>query len=91
MSSRPPVTSQDDWAGVLLPWIERVERELAIEDAGCDVDRLHETAGVVAHEVQRSMAPISAYLVGVAVGRGMSLERACALVEDVTAARHPVA
>ena len=49
-----------------------------------DVDRVHRMTGVVAEGVQRSMAPISAFLVGAAVARGASLEQACAAVERVS-------
>jgi hypothetical protein len=51
------------------------------------VDRVHLMTGVVADGVQRSMAPISAFLVGAAVARGAGLEEACAAVEELTRAR----
>ena len=82
--AKPPVTSQDDWDSELLPWIRRVEAALKIEDCPMDVDRVHVMTGVVARDVQRSMAPISSFLVGYAMGRGAGLEEACRLVEDVT-------
>lgn len=83
---KPPVTQQPDWDTVLRPWIRSVEEALEIEDL-CDVDRVHEMTGVVASGVQRSMAPISSFLVGIAVGRGASLEDACRVVERVTVER----
>lgn len=82
--AKPPVTSQADWESELLPWIRRVEAALAIEDCPMDVDRIHLMTGVVAREVQRSMAPISSFLVGYAMGRGTGLEEACEIVERVT-------
>lgn len=82
--AKPPVTSQDDWDSELLPWIRRVEAALQIEDCPMDVDRVHLMTGVVARDVQRSMAPISSFLVGYAMGRGAGLEEACRLVEAVT-------
>ena len=87
MSSRPPVTAQDDWTVVLAPWLARAEAELGLPAgaAQLDVDRIHETTGAVAHGVQRSMAPIASYLVGVAVGRGADLETACRAVEGLLA------
>lgn len=85
--AKPPVTSQADWAAVLEPWLARVESELSLPDgaARLDVDRIHVTTGVVADGVQRSMAPIASYLVGVAVGRGAELETACRAVERLIA------
>lgn len=85
-SRKPPVTQQEDWETMLRPWILQVEDALEIDDL-CDVDRVHEMTGVVASGVQRSMAPISSFLVGIAVGRGASLEDACRVVERVTVER----
>ena len=64
-----------------------VARQLEVDGVALDVDRVHQMTGVVAEGVQRSMAPISAFLVGAAVARGASLEEACAAVEDVTRER----
>lgn len=85
--AKPPVTSQDDWESELLPWIRRVEAALQIEDCPMDVDRVHVMTRVVAREVQRSMAPISSFLVGYAMGRGAGLEEACEVIERVTTTR----
>ena len=87
MASRPPVTLQEDWETTLRPWLDRVARQLEVDGVALDVDRVHQMTGVVAEGVQRSMAPISALLVGAAVARGASLEEACAVVEDVTRER----
>ena len=83
-SAKPPVTSQEDWESELLPWIRRVEAALQIQDCSMDVDRVHLMTAVVARDVQRSMAPISSFLVGYAMGRGAGLEEACQIVEQVT-------
>lgn len=85
--AKPPVTAQEDYAAVLLPWIHGMQEALGLGDQELDVDRLHAMTGVVAHEVQRSMAPISSYLVGLAVARGADLEDACAALEQATIAR----
>lgn len=85
MAARPPVTLQAEWATTLRPWLDRVCEQLDVSGVDLDVDRVHEMTGVVADAVQRSMAPISAFLVGAAVARGASLEEACAAVEEVTA------
>ena len=87
MASRPPVTLQEDWETALLPWLERVAEILDVDGVDLDVDRVHLMTGVVADGVQRSMAPISAFLVGAAVARGASLEEACAAVEIATRER----
>jgi hypothetical protein len=42
---------------------------------------------VLADWVARSMAPISAFLVGAAVARGASLESACRMVEETIRSR----
>lgn len=84
---KPPVTQQEDWAAVLEPWLVDMVDALGLDGAELDVDRIHETTGVVAHEVQRSMAPIASFLVGIAVGRGLPLERACRILEDATMRR----
>ncbi|MGY5764842.1 DUF6457 domain-containing protein [Brachybacterium sp. DNPG3] len=86
-ADRPPVTQQDDWESLLLPWIREVQDGLGIADCELDVDRVHSMTGVVAGEVQRSMAPISSFLVGLAIGRGASLEEACRAVERITRER----
>ncbi|ATG51740.1 hypothetical protein CFK38_09550 [Brachybacterium vulturis] len=86
MATKPPVTLQEDWATTLQPWVDRVSAQLDVECVDLDVDRVHLMTGVVAEGVQRSMAPISAFLVGAAVARGASLEEACAAVEEATGA-----
>lgn len=85
--SKPPVTQQEDWDSTLLPWLRSMLGALGLENAAVDVDRIHETTGVVAREVQRSMAPIASYLVGVAVGRGTDPAEACRILEDATMRR----
>ncbi|GAA1487345.1 DUF6457 domain-containing protein [Brachybacterium sacelli] len=84
MAAKPPVTLQDDWGTALLPWLRRVADELDVGGVDLDVDRVHEMTGVVAEDLQRSMAPISAFLVGAAVARGAGLEEACRAVEQLT-------
>ena len=87
MTAKPPVTRQPDWESTLLPWLDRVAEHLDVTGVDLDVDRVHLMTGVVADGVQRSMAPISAFLVGAAVARGASLEDACEMVEVVTRSR----
>ena len=52
-------------------WALTVSRELGLDDVDpADRDRVLELARVVAHGVVRPAAPVSAYLLGIAVGRG---------------------
>ena len=87
MATRLPVTLQDDWESELLPWLQAISAQLEVGGIDLDVDRVHLMTGVVADGVQRSMAPISAFLVGAAVARGAGLEEACAAVEELTRSR----
>ena len=84
---RPPVTQQDDWATHLRPWLLETCSALELADETGDVDTIHSLTGIVASGVQRSMAPISSYLVGLAVGRGMPLEEAIARVSATVPVR----
>lgn len=45
------------------------------------VKQLLEVARDAAHRVERPAAPITTFLVGLAVGRGMDLQQACRIVE----------
>lgn len=83
--AKPPVTLQPEWTTTLRPWLDRIAAQLEVDGVDLDVDRVHLMTGVVAEGVQRSMAPISAFLVGAAVARGASLEEACAAVEAISA------
>jgi len=57
------MTALDDWIG-------RVCAELEIDDAGAQRNLVLDLARDVAHGVMRPAAPLTAYLVGIAVGRG---------------------
>lgn len=87
MAAKTPVTRQCDWVTELLPWLRETSALLEVGGVDLDVDRVHRMTGVVAESVQRSMAPIAAFLVGAAVARGAGLEEACAAVEELTRAR----
>jgi hypothetical protein len=60
-------------------WVAAVSRELGV-DVPVDVDLLLDLARDAAHGVERKSAPITTYLLGVAVGRGASPEDAAAAV-----------
>lgn len=62
-------------------WLERLSAELDISDLEFDDNSMHtllDLARDAAHEVERMAAPLSTFLVGVAVGRGESLGAASA-------------
>lgn len=64
----------DDTDAVLRTWRDALLAELATEDRGLstvevDIDGVLGLAGSVAHGVIRPAAPLTAYLVGLAVGR----------------------
>ena len=65
-------------------WITAVTAELGIESE-VDVDTVLDIAKDVAHLVQRPAAPVTTYLVGVAVGRGMSVGAASTAVRTLAA------
>lgn len=60
----------------LQRWLSTLTRELGLEELPFDdevVQTLLDLARDCAHEVERVAAPLSTYLVGVAVGRGAAL------------------
>ena len=62
-------------------WVRSVATELGVDDLDLDTDRMHillDLARDAAHAVQRPAAPLTTFLVGVAVGRGQSLGAAAA-------------
>ena len=54
----------------LEAWTEAACAELGIDPAAADVRAVLDLARDVAHHVARPAAPLTAYLAGVAVGRG---------------------
>lgn len=62
-ASASPATSGE----ALAAWIPRAAAALGVP-AALDLDAVLGTAGVVAHGVVRPAAPVTTYLVGVAVG-----------------------
>lgn len=69
-------------------WVEAVSGSLGVASPG-DVDALLDVARDIAHNVERRATPVTTYLVGVAVGAGMSqedaVERVRALVQGWSA------
>lgn len=66
----------------LVEWAQQVcaELELADEIGKSDVDRILDLAKDAAHSIARPAAPVTAYLVGIAVGRGADPVEAAAVV-----------
>lgn len=65
----------------LKQWLTALSAELEISDVTLDEDAVHtllDLARDSAHEVERVAAPLSTFLIGIAVGRGATLGRAAA-------------
>ncbi|MBV9095877.1 MAG: hypothetical protein JO132_18740 [Streptosporangiaceae bacterium] len=70
----------------LEEWTAAVCADLGLDPAAADTNVLLDLARDAAHEVARPAAPLTAYLVGVAVGRGLALQDAAARVRALAAA-----
>lgn len=66
-------------------WADRVATALGQEDEPVDVRLLLDLAREAAHGVERPAAPLTTYLVGVAVGRGVPLATAVEAVRALLA------
>jgi hypothetical protein len=66
-------------------WLSKVSTELAIPADVLDRDLLLRLAGEAAHAVVRPAAPLTTFLLGVAVGQGQSLPEAAARVKALAA------
>jgi hypothetical protein len=65
----------------LKHWLTTLSTELQISDFPLDEDAIHivlDLARDSAHEVERVAAPLTTFLVGIAVGRGAALGSAAA-------------
>ena len=70
----------------LLAWAAACEAKLGIEGEPVDREALHillDLSRDAAHQVVRPASPLTCYLVGVAVGRGMTLGRGAALATEL--------
>ena len=70
----------------LEQWAATVCADLDLDPGSADTKTVLDLARDVAHGVARPAAPLTAYLVGVAVGRGLSLPDAAARVQALAAA-----
>jgi hypothetical protein len=62
-------------------WVMAVSENLGLSPNPADTRTILDMTKVVAHNVDRPAAPVTSYLVGIAVGRGMTLSQA---IEHVT-------
>ncbi|MET0352653.1 MAG: DUF6457 domain-containing protein [Plantibacter flavus] len=62
----------DDLHAVLADWTDRVSTELELGDVAVDIDAVLGLAGTAAHAVRRPAAPLTTYLVGIAVGKALA-------------------
>lgn len=69
-------------AAMLQDWIDAVRIELGTSGE-LDVDTVLDVAKDVAHNVQRPAAPLTTYLLGLAVGSGMPLPEAAAKIREL--------
>ena len=66
-------------------WAETACRELGLDPASLDVKLVLDLARDVAHGVARPAAPLTAYLLGVAVGQGRPLAGSAARITELAA------
>ncbi len=64
-------------------WTEALCAELGLEHGTDSARTVLELARVVAHGVDRPAAPLTAYLLGVAVGRGQPLAQTAARITQL--------
>lgn len=69
--------------GALHDWIEAACRELGVDPGEADTALVLDLAKDVAHQVVRPGAPVTAYLLGLAVGRGADPALAAARLGDL--------
>lgn len=63
-------------------WVDALTRALELP-SGVDTETVLDVARDVAHNVERRAAPVTTYLVGVAVGAGMAPEVAVERVREL--------
>jgi hypothetical protein len=67
----------------LEEWTSRACGELGLDPAALEADTVLDLARDVAHGVARPAAPLTAYLLGVAVGRGRPLPETAARLREL--------
>jgi hypothetical protein len=73
-------------------WIEEACASVGVDPAQVDVRRVHALTKVIAHQFDRPMAPVGAYILGIAVGQHGSDADLAALTAalEQTVRRRPV-
>jgi uncharacterized protein DUF6457 len=66
-------------------WVQAACAELGVDPAAVDARLILDLARDVAHGVDRPAAPLTAYLLGVAVGQGQSAGPAAARISQLAA------
>lgn len=69
----------------LEEWVAKVREEFEVPADAFDADLLLGLAGEAAHAVVRPAAPLTTFLIGVAVGRGVPLADAVARARALVA------
>lgn len=64
------------------PFIERACAAAGVDPSVVDEDAILDLTRVIAHDGVRPMAPVGAYILGLAVGAGGDEARVRALIED---------
>jgi hypothetical protein len=72
------MTTLDNWATAAC-------EKLGIEVALVDIRQILDLARVAAHQIDRPAAPLTAYLLGLAVGSGQQADQAAAQLEALAA------
>lgn len=75
----------------LVEWAQQVCAELELSDdiGTADIDRILDLAKDAAHSVARPAAPLTTYLLGIAVGRGADPDAAAALLSRMALDQAP--
>jgi hypothetical protein len=70
-------------------WIEAACTELELQPGDCDVRLVLDLARDAAHQVERPAAPVTSFLLGLAVGRGGSMTQGADRLRALAAAWAP--
>jgi hypothetical protein len=69
----------------LQTWTEAACAELGIDPAAADARTVLDLARDVAHQIERPAAPLTAFLLGLAVGQGQQLDTAAGQLRALAA------
>ena len=72
-------------------WVEVVCLEFGLPTGSVEVRTILDMARDVAHGVDRPAAPLTAYLLGLAVGQGHPLESSAAKISEIASGWEPEA